>query len=277
VALYGWLHDLNFEAIMIPYQTVFYSTEGSVAVIRMNRVERRNAFTPEMLSELNDAFHHAEQDPAVRAIVLTGEGPTFSAGQDLSIFTGAIDAANVREAIKTYYKPLILRMVTMPKIIVGAINGGAAGAGASLALACDLRIMADNAYILQAFSNIGLVPDAGSTWFMARMVGYSRALQLCIEAERIMAPRCLQLGLCNQVVAGSFLMHKAMEWANTLAARPTKALGWTKQALNASMHSSLDAAIDYEADLQAHAIATHDHREGVMAFLQKRAPEFRGE
>lgn len=262
---------------MIPYQTVLYTTEGAVAVIRMNRVERRNAFTPEMLTELNDAFRHAEQDSAVRAIVLTGEGPTFSAGQDLSIFTGAIDAANVREAIKSYYKPLILRIVMMPKIIIGAINGGAAGAGASLALACDLRIMADDAYILQAFSNIGLVPDAGSTWFMARMVGYSRALQLCIEAERIMAPRCLQLGLCNQVVAGTFLMHKTMEWAQALAARPTKALGWTKQALNAALHSSLDAAIDYEADLQAHAIATHDHREGVMAFLQKRTPEFRGE
>lgn len=262
---------------MIPYQTILYAAEGSVAVIRMNRVERRNAFTLEMLTELNDAFRHAEQDPAVRSIVLTGEGPTFSAGQDLSIFTGAIDAANVREAIKSYYKPLILRIVTMPKIIIGAINGGAAGAGASLALACDLRIMADDAYILQAFSNIGLVPDAGSTWFMARMVGYSRALQLCIEAERIMAPRCLQLGLCNQVVAGTFLMHKAMEWAQALAARPTKALGWTKQALNAALHSSLDAAIDYEADLQAHAIATQDHREGVMAFLQKRAPVFRGE
>jgi len=262
---------------MIPYQTILYSTEDAVALIRMNRVERRNAFTPEMLAELNDAFHRAEQDPTVRAIVLTGEGPTFSAGQDLSIFTGEIDAANVREAIKSYYKPLILRMVTMPKIIIGAINGGAAGAGASLALACDLRIMAEDAYILQAFSNIGLVPDAGSTWFMARMVGYSRALQLCIEAERILAPRCLQLGLCNKVVTGSFLMHKTLEWANTLASRPTKALGWTKQALNASMHSSLDAAIDYEAELQAHAIATHDHREGVMAFLQKREAVFRGE
>jgi 2-(1,2-epoxy-1,2-dihydrophenyl)acetyl-CoA isomerase len=262
---------------MSNYKTILYGTEDAVAVIRMNRVERRNAFTPEMLAELNDAFRRAEEDPAVRAIVLTGEGPTFSAGQDLSIFTGAVDATNVREAIKRTYKPLIVRMVTMPKIIIGAINGGAAGAGASLALACDLRIMAEDAYILQAFSNIGLVPDAGSTWFMARMVGYSRALQLCIEAERVMAPRCLQLGLCNDVVAGSFLMHKAMTWAQALAVRPTKALGWTKQALNASMQSSLDAAIDYEADLQAHAIATQDHKEGVMAFLQKREPVFRGE
>lgn len=262
---------------MRDYKTILYSTEDAVAVIRMNRVERRNAFTPEMLSELNDAFLLAEQDPTVRAIVLTGEGPTFSAGQDLSIFTGAVDAANVREAIKSYYKPLIMRMVTMPKIIIGAINGGAAGAGASLALACDLRIMAEDGYILQAFSNIGLVPDAGSTWFMARILGYSRALHYCIEAERIPAPRCRELGLCNQIVAGSFLMHKAMEWAQTLANRPTKALGWTKQALNAALHSSLEAAIDYEADLQAHAIATQDHTEGVMAFLQKRAPLFRGE
>jgi 2-(1,2-epoxy-1,2-dihydrophenyl)acetyl-CoA isomerase len=262
---------------MTAYQTIIYSTEDAVALIRMNRVQRRNAFTPEMLAELNDAFRRAEEDSTVRAVVLTGEGPTFSAGQDLSIFTGAVDAANVREAIKSTYKPLILRMVTMPKIIIGAINGGAAGAGASLALACDLRIMAEDAYILQAFSNIGLVPDAGSTWFMARMVGYSRALQLCIEAERVMAPHCLQLGLCNEVVAGSFLMHKAMAWAQALAERPTKALGWTKQALNGSMQSSLDAAIDYEADLQAHAIATHDHKEGVLAFMQKRAPVFRGE
>jgi 2-(1,2-epoxy-1,2-dihydrophenyl)acetyl-CoA isomerase len=262
---------------MITYNTVLYTTEGAVAVIRMNRVERRNAFTPEMLSELNDAFRRAEQDAGVRAILLTGEGPTFSAGQDLSIFTGTVDAANVREAIKSYYKPLIVRMATMPKIVIGAINGGAAGAGASLALACDLRIMAEEGYLLQAFSNIGLVPDAGSTWFMARMVGYSRALQLCIEAERIPAPYCLQLGLCNQMVAGSFLMHKAMEWAQTLANRPSRALGWTKQALNASIHSSLEAAIDYEAELQAHAIATQDHKEGVMAFLQKRAPVFRGE
>lgn len=262
---------------MTTYNTVLYAMEGAVAVIRMNRVERRNAFTPEMLMELNDAFRHAEEDASVRAIVLTGEGPTFSAGQDLSIFTGAVDAANVREAIKSYYKPLILRMVTMPKIIIGAINGGAAGAGASLALACDLRIMADDGYLLQAFSNIGLVPDAGSTWFMTRMVGYSRALQFCIEAERISAPDCLQLGLCNEVVTASFLMHKTLERAQALASRPSKALGWTKQALNASMHSSLDAAIDYEAELQAHAIATQDHKEGVMAFLQKRAPVFRGE
>jgi len=262
---------------MSDYETVLYTVEEAVAVIRMNRTERRNAFTPQMLGELDDAFCRAGDDPAVRAIVLTGEGPTFSAGQDLSLFTGSLDAAHVRDIIRTFYKPLIEHMVTMPKLIIGAINGGAAGAGASLALACDLRVMADDAYILQAFSNIGLVPDAGATWFMARMVGYSRALQLCIEGERISAPRCLDLGLCNQVVTASFLLHKTMDWAQALAQRPTKALGWTKQAIYASIQCSLDAAIEYEAELQAQAVTTRDHQEGVRAFLQKRAAVFRGE
>ena len=258
------------------YQTVLYSTEQGVALIRMNRVERRNAFTPEMLAELDDAFARAEADPGVRAVVLAAEGPTFSAGQDLSIFTGQVDPGNVREAIMTYYRPLILRMTSMEKIVVGAINGGAAGAGASLALACDLRIMADDGYVLQAFSNIGLVPDAGSTWFMARLIGYSRALQLCIEAERIPAARCLELGLCNKVVPAAELLPTALAWAQQLAQRPTLALGWTKLALGAAGQISLEAAIELEADLQAQAIATADHFEGVMAFLQKRPPVYQG-
>lgn len=257
-------------------QTVLYSAEQSVALIRMNRVERRNAFSTEMLTELNDAFARADADPDVRAVVLAAEGPTFSAGQDLSIFTGQVDPGNVREAIMTYYRPLILRMTSMEKIVVGAINGGAAGAGASLALACDLRIMADDGYLLQAFSNIGLVPDAGSTWFMAQLIGYSRALQLCIEAERIPAARCLELGLCNKVVPAAELLPTALAWAQQLSQRPTRALGWTKLALGAAGQISLEAAIALEADLQAQAIATADHFEGVMAFLQKRPPVYQG-
>ncbi|MBW7881468.1 MAG: enoyl-CoA hydratase/isomerase family protein [Caldilineaceae bacterium] len=262
---------------MTTYNTILYSVDQSVALVRLNRPDRRNALTSEMLSELHDAMRRAGEDATVRAIILTGEGPTFCAGQDLAIFTGSLDGSAVRDAIRTYYKPLILQMVTMDKIIIGAINGGAAGAGASLALACDLRIMAEDAYLLQAFSNIGLVPDAGSTWFMARLVGYSRALQFCIEAERITAPRCLELGLCNRIVSPTYLLHQATRWATALAKRPTKALGWTKQALAASVTGSLAEAIEYEADLQAQAIATADHKEGVAAFLQKRDPVFRGE
>ena len=243
----------------------------------MNRPERRNAFTNELLSELLDAVETAGNDESVRAIVVTGEGPTFCSGQDLSAFTGKVDGHTVRDAVLTYYKPLILRMVELEKPIIGAINGAAAGAGASLALACDLRIMADDAYILQAFSSIGLVPDAGSTWFMARLVGYSRALQLCIEAERIPAARCLELGLCNRVVPAASLPEAAQEWARHLAQRPTLAVGWTKRAIAAALSTTLEASIHLEAELQAKAIDTKDHQEGVMAFLQKRAPTFTGQ
>lgn len=259
------------------YQTILYHVDVGVATVRLNRPERRNALTSEMLRELHTGMLAAADDAAVRAIVLTGEGPTFCAGQDLSIFTGNLDGHVVREAIVKYYKPLIMAMTEIEKPIIGAINGGAAGAGASLALACDLRVMADDAYILQAFSNIGLVPDAGSTWFMARLVGYSRALQLCVEAERIPAARCLEWGLCNHVVYASELEGTAHAWARSLAQRPTLAVGWTKQALCAAMTTTLEASIHLEADLQAQAVQTADHREGVMAFVQKRAPNFQGE
>ncbi len=258
------------------YQTILYHVEEGIAAVRLNRPDRRNALTSEMLSELHNAVVTAADDPAVRAITLTGEGPTFCAGQDLSIFTGQLEGHAVRDAIVKYYKPLIMAMVEIEKPIIGAINGGAAGAGASLALACDLRVMADDAYILQAFSNIGLVPDAGSTWFMARLVGYSRALQLCIEAERIPAARCLEWGICNRVVHAGELQGTAQAWARSLAQRPTLAIGWTKQALCAAMTTTLEASIHLEADLQAQAVQTADHREGVMAFGQKRAPQFRG-
>jgi 2-(1,2-epoxy-1,2-dihydrophenyl)acetyl-CoA isomerase len=259
------------------YKTILYDVDGAVAVIKLNRPERRNAITSEMLSELHDAIVAASNDAAVRAIVLGGEGPTFCAGQDLSIFTGNLDGHTVREAIVKYYKPLIMAMTEIEKPIVGAINGGAAGAGASLALACDLRVMADDAYILEAFSSIGLVPDAGSTWFMARLVGYSRAFQLCIEAERIGAARCLELGLCNRVVPPADLQSAALAWARSLAERPTLAVGWTKQALCAAMTTTLEASIHLEADLQARAVQSADHREGVQAFLQKRQPHFEGQ
>jgi 2-(1,2-epoxy-1,2-dihydrophenyl)acetyl-CoA isomerase len=261
---------------MSDYQTILYATDQAVATITLNRPERRNAVTHELLGELLNAFNRAGNDDAVRAIVLTGAGKGFCAGQDLSAFGGIASSEQVRRAVIDHYKPLIMRMVTLPKPIIGAINGAAAGAGASLALACDLRMMADDANLIQAFSNIGLVPDAGSSWFLVRLVGYSRAFEIAIEGERIAAQRCLELGLTNRVTTAERLLTDALAWAQHLAQRPTLAIGLTKDAMLQATERNLDAIIELEAELQGQTIISHDHKEGVMAFMEKRKPVFTG-
>jgi 2-(1,2-epoxy-1,2-dihydrophenyl)acetyl-CoA isomerase len=261
---------------MPTYQTIHYSVDQAVATILLNRPERRNAVTAEMLAELAAALDRAAADPAVRAIVLGGAGKGFCAGQDLSAFGSTPDPAAVRTAVLEGYKPVILRLCGVEKPVIGAINGAAAGAGASLALACDLRIMAEDAYLLHAFSNIGLLPDAGSCWFLVRQVGYSRAFALAAEAERLSAQRCLALGLANRLAPAAELMDQALAWAEQLAARPTLALGLTKRAMLAATERSLAEIIELEADLQTLAVQSADHREGVVAFLEKRPPVFQG-
>lgn len=261
---------------MSSYQTILYEVDQHVAVVTLNRPDRRNALTDAMLDELTAAFAHAGKDEAVRSVVLTGAGKGFCAGQDLGLFDGIPTPDAVRATIMEHYKPLIIAMTSLPKPIVGAINGAAAGAGASIALACDLRIMAEDAFLIQAFSNIALVPDAGSSWFLVRHVGYSRAFEIAAEAERISAARCHALGLTNKVTSPAMLRDDALAWAHALAARPTYALGLTKQAMMQAVGSTLEEAIALEAEMQVLASQSHDHREGVTAFLEKRAPIFQG-
>jgi len=261
---------------MSAYNTILATTDQGVATITINRPERRNAVTQEVLGELLNALNQASDDVTVRAIVLTGAGKDFCSGQDLSAFGGISSSEQVRRAVIERYKPLIMRMVTLPKPIIGAINGTAAGAGASLALACDLRMMADNSSIMQAFSNIGLVPDAGSSWFLVRLVGYSRAFEIAIEGQRIVAQRCLELGLANRVTAADQLVSAAQSWAQQLAQRPTFAIGLTKQAMHQATERPLDAIIELEAELQGQTIISYDHQEGVKAFMEKRKPVFQG-
>lgn len=257
-------------------QTILYQVENGVATITLNRPERRNAFTPAMLQALRDCFVQAGQAASVRAVMVTGAGKGFCAGQDLSIFGGIPEPDAVREVVLNYYRPMIESICQLEKPVIAAINGVAAGAGASLALACDLRIMADDAGILMAFSNIGLVPDAGASWFLTRLVGYSRAYEIAISGERVPAARCLELGLANRVTASSALLADAQQWAQQVAQRPTVALGLTKRVMLQATMQDLTAILVAEAELQAQATTTADHREGVIAFVEKRPPVFTG-
>jgi 2-(1,2-epoxy-1,2-dihydrophenyl)acetyl-CoA isomerase len=257
-------------------QPILYTTDQGVATLTLNRPDRRNAVTPTLLRELGAALDRAAADNTVRALVLTGAGKGFCAGQDLSAFGGPSDPDQVRATVLENYKPVIMRLCTIEKPIIAAVNGAAAGAGASLALACDLRILADDATLVQAFSNIGLVPDAGSSWFLVRLVGYSRALEIAITGERISAQRCLELGLTNRVAPAATLASAAQEWAHQLARRPTLAIGLTKRLMQQAGDRNLETIIHLEAELQSVAVCSHDHREGVTAFLEKRQPVFQG-
>lgn len=257
-------------------QPILYTVDQGVATITLNRPERRNAVTPALLQSLGVALDQAGADATVRAVVLTGAGKGFCSGQDLSAFGAMRSADEVRTTVIENYKPVIMRLCRLEKPIIGAINGAAAGAGASLALACDLRIMAEDGSLVQAFSNIGLVPDAGSSWFLVRLVGYSRALEIAIEGERISAQRCLELGLTNRLAPADALLGTAQGWAQQLAQRPTLAIGLTKRIMQQATQQDLETIIHLEAELQTKTIVSHDHREGVTAFLEKRKALFTG-
>ncbi len=261
------------------YQTLLTEQNDSVLKITLNRPEKLNALTDVMLQELRDAFAKAAADRATRAVLLTGAGKGFCPGQDL---------ANVQEMsqggqpeygnhVRNNYNPLILTMVRLPKPIVCAVNGVAAGAGMSLALACDVRIASEKASFLQAFINIGLVPDSGSTWFLPRLVGRQRALDLMLSGRKVSAAEALEWGLVNQVVAPEQLMDEAMKTAARYASAPTFAIGQLKHNLDFAETHALEELLALEATSQAECGRTADHQEGIRAFLEKRTPVYRGE
>ncbi|MFQ5854238.1 MAG: enoyl-CoA hydratase-related protein [Anaerolineae bacterium] len=260
---------------------VSYRIHDGVAVVTLNRPDKLNALTAAMLRELNRVLGQAESDAAVRAVVITGGvGRGFSAGQDLTEMREREEAGEPgvsAEYLEQTYHPLIRRIRRMEKPVIGAINGVAAGAGASLALACDLRIASENASFIQSFVNVGLIPDSGSTFFLPRLVGMARAMELAFTGRRLSAEEAERFGLVNQVVPQDQLMDAAMELARQLAQGPTSVIGMTKRALNRSWLVDIEEALDYEGELQELARATEDHHEGVAAFLEKRPPKFTGE
>ncbi len=256
------------------YQTLLWDESDGVLTVTLNRPEVLNAVNDRMAEELLDALRRAAREAGVRSVILTGAGRGFCAGQDLRE-RQAGDFAYAHH-IRTRYAPVIHQLLALEKPVVAAVNGVAAGAGCSLALACDLRVASEEASFLQAFTRIGLVPDSGATYFLPRMVGLGKAFELCYLAEPVPAPEALRLGLVNWVVPGPELMQKAREVAGRLASGPTRAYGLTKRALLRNLSADLAGALDYEAMLQEAAGRTEDHREGVRAFLEKRPPNYTG-
>lgn len=248
-----------------------------VLTLTLNRPDVLNSCNAAMVAELRGAFADAAGDDAVRAVLLTGAGRAFCAGQDLAeaVPPGAEVLPDIGDIVAGY-NVLILAMRALEKPVVCAVNGVAAGAGANIALACDLVIAAENASFLQAFAKIGLIPDNGGTFFLPRLVGMAQATRLTMLAEKVTAAEALQLGMIYRVVPQAELMTAAGDLARHLATQPTRALGLIKRALNASLTNALDAQLDVEMTLQREAGGTFDYREGVRAFQEKRAPGFRG-
>ncbi|WP_034385458.1 enoyl-CoA hydratase-related protein [Deinococcus sp. YIM 77859] len=249
---------------------------AGVRTLILNRPDRLNAANDALLLTLTAELEAADADPSVRVVVLTGAGRGFCAGQDLGDVSGR--DMTFTEHLHRTYNPLIRTIRGLGKPVITAVNGVAAGAGASLALSGDLRLWAESALLIEVFSNIALVPDSGSTWFLPRLVGYHRAFELMALAERVNAEEGLRLGLCEHVYPDATFREEVQAYAERLAARPAHALKLTKQALNAALTSTLDEALDREAELQQLAGDHWEHEEGVTAFRQKRPPQFvRGE
>jgi 2-(1,2-epoxy-1,2-dihydrophenyl)acetyl-CoA isomerase len=256
---------------------VLVSLEAGVLTVTLNRPDKLNAFNPEMHKELRKALERALDEAAVRAVLLTGAGRGFCAGQDLSERNVSSEAPiDLSVSLGSHYNPLVRRLRELPKPVVCAVNGVAAGAGANIALACDLVIAARSASFVQSFSRLGLVPDSGGTWFLPRLVGSARAMGLALLGEKISAEQAQQWGLIWKVVEDADLVKEAEALARSLAQGPTKGYGLVKKALNASWGNSLDAQLDLERDLQREAGLSQDYREGVAAFMQKRKPEYKG-
>jgi 2-(1,2-epoxy-1,2-dihydrophenyl)acetyl-CoA isomerase len=258
------------------YKCIRTEVREAVALVVLNRPDALNALTDEMKRELLDALKAAERDESVRAIVLTGEGRGFCAGEALDEELVKLAEPPVDRTLRDLYNPIVERMRAIDKPIIAAVNGTCAGAGVSLALAADLRLASDKASFVMAFVKIGLVPDAGGTFFLPRLVGMGKALEMCMTGDKLDAAEAERIGLVNHAVPADRLMEEALKLAGRLAQLPTKAIGLMKRAFNRSLRVSLEDQLSYEADLQAIAARTEDFHEGVRAFLDKRPAVFRG-
>ena len=259
------------------FATILFELGDGVATLTLNRPDRLNSFNTQMHEEVAAALATVESDAGIRALLLTGAGRGFCAGQDLNLREASAGSDfDAGAAIDRYYNPLVRRLKALQKPVIAAVNGPAAGAGANLALACDIVIAARSASFLQAFCRIGLVPDTGGTWFLPRLAGSARAMAMMMLGEPLSAAQAAEWGLIWKVVDDDKLAGEARALALKLAHGPTIGLGLIKEALNRALENTLDAQLDLERDLQRVAARSADFREGVAAFLEKRPAQFSG-
>lgn len=261
---------------MSNYQTVLIERHGSVAVVSLNRPDNLNSFDGALRRELLLAVREMNDDDSVRVVILTGAGRAFSAGADLTDMPE--DRANFRveDQLNGEYKPVLMEIHEAPKPWISAINGACAGIGSALGMVCDLTVMADDAYVYQAFAAISLVPDGGATWHLVRTLGRKRAYEVIVTGEKIRAEKCLQWGLCNRVVPAENLLEETLAWASEIAAKAPLSLRYAKQAVNGAIEESVSDTISAEAKLQHICFTSEDAQEGVAAFMQKRPPVWQG-
>jgi len=260
---------------MSEFTCVLYKVEDNVCTITLNRPDVFNAFNDPQSYELQDALKMATRDAEVRVIVLTGAGKAFCSGQDLKAIKDSKDR-NLADSLHKRYNPIIKAMRKMPKPIICRLNGVAAGAGCSLALACDMIVMSEMASLIEVFVNVGLVLDSGSSYFLPRLVGSAKAFELSTMGSKVKADEALQLGLVNRICAHDELDAEVAKLTDYYRAAPTKAIGLMKKMLNKSFHSDLDTMLEYEAQCQEIAGGSADNKEGVAAFNEKRKPVFIG-
>jgi 2-(1,2-epoxy-1,2-dihydrophenyl)acetyl-CoA isomerase len=256
--------------------SILLQRDGAIARLTLNRPDRLNSLTLQMLGELSGALTDLDHDETVRAVILTGTGRGFCAGQDLTDHEAMDDTRAVRSVVERHYNPVIRQLRSLPQPVIAAVNGIAAGAGCSLALACDIAIATASAKFINAFVNIGLIPDAGGSYFLPRAIGQARALGMTLLGEPVDAKVAAEWGLIWKAVDDAVFPGEVDALARRLAEMPTAAIGLIKHAINVSGHHSLEQQLAVEAELQATAAETEDYQEGRAAFLDKRKPRFFG-
>ena len=260
------------------YEHIEYTVASGVACLTLNRPDSLNSFTAAMHGEVAEVLKAAAEDRAIRAVVITGAGRGFCAGQDLNDRNVAPgERVDLGESVDQFYNPLIRRITGMEKPVICAVNGVAAGAGANLALACDLVFAAESAKFVESFAMLGLIPDSGGSWHLPRMIGMARAKGMAMLMPKVTAQQAKEWGLIWEVVEDAKLMDTVMALAEHLATQPTRGFAYTKQAFSASMTNTLDEQLELEKTLMSTAGFTDDYAEGVKAFLEKRQPEYKGQ